>query len=162
MAQGFISATALETAVSNEAGAQATLQAALAAVELARKARADATLTAPIAGLVAQRLAQPGERVAVDARCWRSSTCRGWNWRPRSRRRTPACCASAPRPGCKVDGIDRAASAARVARINPSAQAGSRSVLAYLALDAPPCPAPGPVRARQHRAGTAPARWRCR
>ncbi len=52
MAQGFISATAMENAVSNEAGAQATLQAALAGVDLARKARGDATVTAPIGGFV--------------------------------------------------------------------------------------------------------------
>jgi membrane fusion protein, multidrug efflux system len=53
VAQGFISPTALESSISNEAGAGANLQAALAAVEIAKKSRADATLTAPIGGLVA-------------------------------------------------------------------------------------------------------------
>jgi membrane fusion protein, multidrug efflux system len=136
--QGFISSTALENAVSTEAGAQATLQAALAAVDLARKARGDATVVAPIAGFVAQRLVQPGERVPVDARLIEIVDLT----RLELQATVPPESAAQLRVGTtaqlQVDGIDGNVPA-RVARINPSAQAGSRSVIAYLEL----APLPG-------------------
>jgi RND family efflux transporter MFP subunit len=137
VSQGFISATALENAVSTEAGAQATLQAAMAGVELARKARADATVSAPIAGQIAQRLVQPGERVPVDAKLLEIVDLS----RLELQASVPPESAGLLRVGAtarlRVDGIDGPVGA-RVVRINPSAQAGSRSVLAYLELDANP------------------------
>lgn len=137
VAQGFISPTALETSISNEAGAQATLQAALVGVDLARKAQADAQLVAPIGGLVAQRLAQPGERVAVDARILEIVDL--------SRLEVEAALAPedavAVRVGqaarLRVDGIDTELKA-QVARMNPSAQPGSRAVSVYLSLQPHP------------------------
>lgn len=132
--QGFISKTALETSMNNLAAAQANHQAALAAAEVARKTLEDTVLRAPISGVVSQRLAQSGERVAVEARVVEIVDL--------GRLELEATIAAADsvdvRVGqqatLQVEGSGRPV-LARVARINPSAQAGSRSVLAYLAVD---------------------------
>jgi RND family efflux transporter MFP subunit len=131
--QGFISKSSLDTSLNNLTAAQANHKAAVAAVDVTRKAVEDAVMRAPISGVVSQRLAQPGERVAVDARVIEIVDL--------SRLELEANLSAADsvdvRVGqdalLQVEGSARAIPA-RVARINPSAQAGSRSVLAYLVL----------------------------
>ena len=132
--QGFISKTALDASLANLNAAQANHKAALAAAEVAKKSLDDTVLRAPLSGQVAQRLVQPGERVAVDVRVLEIVDLR----RLELEASLSAADALAVRPGqsavLQIEGSTQSITAS-VARINPSAQGGSRSVLVYLDID---------------------------
>lgn len=131
--QGFISSTALETSVANEGAAQANVNVAVAAESLAAKSRSDATLVAPIAGLVSQRLAQPGERVGVDARIVEVIDLSRMEFEAAVPPAEAAELRVGQRSTLQVDGLATPL-VATIARISPSAQAGSRAVLTYFAV----------------------------
>jgi len=137
VAQGFISATGLETSISNEAGARASYEAALSAVALARKSRNDATLVAPISGLVSQRMAQAGERVAIDTRLVEIVDLAQIEVEAALAPEDVAALTIGRKATLEVDGITGPV-AAQVARINPSAQAGTRAIMVYLAVEPQP------------------------
>lgn len=133
VAQGFISQTALQNSTASLNGAKATHLAALAALDVARKALDDAIVRAPISGQIAQRLAQPGERMPLDGRIVEIVNLSQLELEAA----LPASDASQIRVGMKaqlkIEGLEEAITA-KVLRINPSAQAGSRSVLVYLGI----------------------------
>ena len=65
-AQGFISASALDSSRAQVDTARAGLNAAQATLDTTRIAQRDAALVAPIAGIVAKRHVLPGEKVTVE------------------------------------------------------------------------------------------------
>lgn len=132
--QGFISATALQTAEANWQTAQANELAARAGADVARKALQDTVLRSPIAGQVAQRLAHNGERLGVDAKVLEVVDL--------SHLELEALIAPADTPRLRLGQeaqLQLEGSAlrvkARLVRINPSAQTGSRALPVYLSID---------------------------
>ena len=133
--EGFISKTALDTSLANLNAARASYQAAVAGADIASKSVQDTVLKAPIAGQVAQRLAQPGERVGIDARVIEIVDLGQLELEASLSASDGAQVRIGQTAALRVEGSNQPITA-RVVRINPNAQAGSRNVLAYLRLDA--------------------------
>jgi RND family efflux transporter MFP subunit len=134
--QGFISKTALDNSLASFQGAVASHKAAIAGADVARKSLDDSVLRAPFSGVIAVRAAQLGERVGIDAKVLELVDLRQLE--------VEAPLSPSDSLDIKMGQIarlqieDRAELVtARVTRMSPSAQAGSRSVLVYLTLDKP-------------------------
>lgn len=135
--QGFISPTALQTSLMSLNGARATWQSAMAAADVAQKALDDAVLKTPIGGQIAQRLAQPGERLVVDARVVEVVNLGQFELEAALPAQDAAGVHAGMKAELQAEGSDKPVNAT-VLRINPSAQTGSRSVLVYLGVPGQP------------------------
>ena len=131
--QGFISKTGLDASASNLAAAQASFSAAQSGADVLQKAVEDTVLRAPIAGQVAQRLAQNGERVAVDGRILEIVDLRKLELEATVGVAEAMQVRVGQTAQLSFDGAAQAV-AAQVVRINPSATPGSRAVMVYLAI----------------------------
>lgn len=135
--KNFISQNAFD-AVSNSAEvARANLKSAQAQAAISQRALGDASIRAPFAGIVAKRMINIGEKVSPDMPVMQIVDL--------SRMELEASIPVAEIPGIKigqelsftVDGFADRPFQGKVERINPSADAGSRSIAVFLALPNP-------------------------
>lgn len=131
--KGFISKAALENSSSNLAALTASYQAAQAGVEVLQKSLDDAVMRAPISGQVSQRLAQNGERVAIDARVLEIVDLTQLEMEASLSAEDAARVRLGQVAQVGMDGSTESV-IAKVLRVNPIVTAGSRAVVVYLGL----------------------------
>jgi len=135
--QGFISQNAYDNAASVHAANRGTELAWEAQVQLARNALRDAVVLAPLAGEVAKRHVQVGERVALDAPLYTVVDLAELELQAP----VPAVDVPQLKPGMLVqltiDGFGQEQFQGRVTRINPATEPGTRSILVYVSLNNP-------------------------
>jgi RND family efflux transporter MFP subunit len=135
--QGFISKTALEASEATLNGARATHNAAVAAADVARKTLEETVLLAPISGQIGARLAQPGERVAVDQKLLEIVDLSSLELEATLSPADAMDVRVGQQAQLTLEGRDKTLYA-QVQRINPNVQSNSRSVLVYLRLQNAP------------------------
>lgn len=132
--KAFVSQSALDGARSAWEVAAGNRDAATAQLTLARKALADARITAPMDGIVAERFAQPGEKLAIDGRILSIVDLS----RMEIEAPVPAAEIGPVRVGqaveLRIEGVAQR-QVGHIVRIAPSTQAGTRSIPVYIALD---------------------------
>ncbi|SFL47974.1 efflux RND transporter periplasmic adaptor subunit [Rugamonas rubra] len=132
--QNYISQNAYDSTHNSVELARAGVKAASAQVELARIALADAAIRAPIGGIVSKRHVQAGEKVAPDMAVYTIVDLSELVLEAQ----VPA--AEIPRIKIgqevqfKVDGFQGRDFVGKVARVNPTTEAGSRAMLVYIAV----------------------------
>lgn len=134
LAQKYISQTAYDTNANAVDLARASVKAASAQLELARIALADSVIRAPMDGIVSKRHVQAGEKVAPDMPVYTIVSLAELTLEAQ----VPT--SDIPRikvgqdVAFRVDGFSGRAFAGKVARVNPTTEAGSRAMLVYITV----------------------------
>jgi RND family efflux transporter MFP subunit len=133
--QNYISRSAYDTTQNSVELAQASVAAAQAQLDMARIALADTTLKAPLSGVVSKRYVQAGEKLAPDTPVMAIVNLNQLTLEAQ----VPASEIPRIRVGqevqFRVDGFDQRNFAGKVARINPTTEAGSRAMLVYISVN---------------------------
>ena len=136
LAKGFISQNAFDNAASQYQIARANVDSAKAALDVTQKSVTDTTVRAPIGGLVSNRTVQPGEKVSSDFHLLDIVDLRSMEMEAAVPTGEIQRVALGQEVQLKIEGV-ALPMAGKVARINPSTQAGSRSIIVYVEVDNP-------------------------
>lgn len=132
--KNFISQSAFDAAKSSYDVAVANLDASKAQMAQAKKALNDTRVFAPMNGIIAERFAQPGEKISPDSRILSIVDLS----RVELEAAIPSNDIGSVRIGqninLNIEGIDKTFNG-QVVRISPSTQAGTRSVPIYIAIE---------------------------
>jgi len=130
----FISQNAFDSTESSYSVARGTLKSAEAQLQLAQNALSDADVVAPLAGIVAKRHVQPGEKVAIEAPIVTIVDLTALELQAM----VPAIDVPELRIGMPVqlavDGFGERRFEGRIERINPATEPGTRAILVYVGL----------------------------
>ncbi|MEY4730514.1 MAG: hypothetical protein RL020_1672 [Pseudomonadota bacterium] len=133
--QNFISQNAYDGIASSADVGQASVRAAEAQWQIARRAMDDAVVRSPMDGIISKRFVQPGEKINFDAPVAAIVSLN------KMELEAPVPTNEIPRIKAgqtvdfNVDGFNGRTFSGKVARINPSAENGSRSIMVYVSVD---------------------------
>ncbi|KAF0814142.1 Multidrug resistance protein MdtA [Andreprevotia sp. IGB-42] len=131
--QNFISRNAFDSTNSQVQTAVADVNVSEAQLALARQALAKGRVAAPFAGTIAERLVEPGQRVGINSKLFTLVDLTELEWVAS----VPSGQIGEVRVGqtaqLQVDGFAQAFTG-QVSRINPSVDAGSKSVQVYISI----------------------------
>ena len=132
--QNFISQNAYDNSESSLSVSRGGVKSAEAQVQIARNALRDAVVTAPLAGIVAKRHVQPGEKVAFDSPLVTVVDLKDMELQAV----VPAVDVPALAIGMPVDlaidGFGERRFSGRIERINPATETGTRAILVYVGI----------------------------
>ncbi len=133
--QNYISQNSYDTVQNTVALTQASVKAARAQVDLARNAVSDTVIRAPMAGVISKRHVQAGEKLSPDMPVFTIVDLKQLTLEAQ----VPA--SEIPRVKVgqevvfQVDGFQGRDFSGKVARISPTAEMGSRSMMVYIAVN---------------------------
>ena len=132
--QNFISQNAFDNSESSFSVSQGTVKSAEAQVQLARNALRDAIATSPLAGVVAKRHVQPGEKVAFDSPLVTVVDLKDLELQAAVPAVDVPELAIGKAVELSIDGFGDRRFTGRVERINPSTEPGTRAILVYVGI----------------------------